>query len=150
MCIAYISSHSLVTATLYNTCHTLQYFLITLCDDFLSHFVILVTLCNNFLSHFVIIITVWIGSKTRDLGLTLQDPEFSILDPGFRTLDSNTRTQDLGRRLRTKNPDPEPNICGQGLGFMLQTVWTCLAQMIFIIWIYSLQINTNIDINIFK
>ena len=48
-----------------------------------------------------------------------------------------------------KNPDPEYEICDQGLGFTLPSVWTFLARIILVIWKYLHQINANIYINIF-
>ena len=79
----------------------------------------------------------------QDPGLETWDLESIIQDPG-------TRVQDLNRRLRNIKPDPGTKICDQVLGVILHTVWTGLAQMHFVIWKYSLQINIDIIFNIPK
>ena len=43
------------------------------------------------------------------------------------------------RISRTKNAYLEPDICDQGLAFILRTIWIFLAGIIFVIWKYSLQ-----------
>lgn len=49
--------------------------------------------------------------------------------PGIQK--TGPRTQDL--RLRTKKTDPGLEVGDQGLGFILDTVWTS-AQVIFVAW----------------
>ena len=79
-----------------------------------------------------------------------QDPRPGTWDLESIIQDPGTRIQDLNRRLRNKNPDPGPKICDQVLGVILHTVWIGLAQMHFVIWKYSLEINIDIIFNIPK
>ena len=108
----------------------------------MSHFIIPVTLCNNFPSHFVII-SEW--TKTQDLGTGTWDLELRTWYPEPRTEDSEYRNQDSG----FKNLDPGPKIRDQGLDFILDTVWTCLPQMIFTKWKLFIA-NSSINFRIFK
>ena len=118
-------SHFVIIAILCNNGHTLY---------FLSLFLITIRLCNKFLPLFVIF-TEWTKIKTQDLRNGIQDPEPDKQD----------------QRLRTMNPDPGPEICDHGLGCpILHIVWNFFSRMTFVIWRYSLQINTDISGNIVR
>ena len=129
-------SHFVIIAILCNNGHTLY---------FLSLFLITIRLCNKFLPLFVIF-TEWTKIKTQDLRNGIQDPEVRLK---FHIQDPESDKQD--QRLRTMNPDPGPEICDHGLGCpILHIVWNFFSRMTFVIWRYSLQINTDISGNIVR
>ena len=63
--------------------------------------------------------------------------------------DQEPKPWNLNWITRTKNADPGPEICDQSLGFILNTVWTFLATVIFVIRKYLLKTNIDISINVF-
>ena len=75
--------------------------------------------------------------KTQLRTCDTRDPELETEYTGPRTLDLGSRT-----RARVKNQDQGTEICEQGLVFILHTVWTFIERMIFVLWKYSLEINT--------
>ena len=91
-------------------------------------FVIFVTLCNKFLSHFL---KTWkLRPETWDLESGTYDSRPEIQDPRLRTWNP-------GWRPRTKNQDPEPEICEKDFGIIFPTVWIFLAGMVSLAWKYS-------------
>ena len=74
-----------------------------------------------------------------------REPNPGTQDPGPRIEDRRIEDQ----RTETKSPDPGLEICDQGLGFILHTLRTFLARIMFVTWKYFLQINIDINISIF-
>ena len=97
----------------------------------MSHFVTPSTLdfCRT-----LILVTLFNASYSHILGPGTQDPGYETQDPG----------------PTTKNSDSGHETFEEGLSLILHIVSKLLARMIFVIWKYSLQIDMNIDINIFK
>ena len=106
-------SHIVITATLCSTCHTLQEFL--------------VTRCNNY----------WMGRKQKSGTCR---PWLGTQDPGPMTWDSRSKKRNkwpgfYDRKPWAKNSDTGPDICNHGLAceiVQFQHVFTVIYLYIFI------------------